>query len=230
MKFMSKKGIEYSDKSWNPYSGCEMTGCALGKRCWAYNRALRLRGRFGYDAANPFKPTFHPDKLNIPLKRKKPTRFNACFMGDIAYCKKAYLKMILNVVNHSPQHIFYFLTKQPQLVKEMELTFPGNAWVGVTVNEQNECGRIFDLRDIDCANRWISFEPLFGMITPPLEKIDWIVIGSQTNPDVQPEKAWVNNLISMSVDWGIPLFIKPNIFGTNHIMELPEAIRKLHDE
>lgn len=222
-----KKGIEYSDKSWNPYSGCEMTGCAVAKRCWAHNRALRLRGRYGYDLANPFKPTFHPDKLQVPLKRKKPTRFNACFMGDIAYCKKEWMKMILNVVKDSPQHIFYFLTKQPHLVEAMALTFPDNAWVGVTVNEDADCWRIPFLRQIDAENIWISVEPMYGPVTCNLVGIDWIVIGAQTNPEIQPKKEWVNNLITTSVDLGIPLFMKPNLFGTNHLKELPEAIRKV---
>lgn len=224
-----KKGIEYSDESWNPYSGCEMVGCALGRRCWAFNRAIRLRGRYGYDSAKPFQPTYHPLRLDIPHKRKKPTRFNTCFMGDIAYCKKSYLELILDVVKECPQHIFYFLTKQPGLVEGKGLKFPENAWVGVTVNEQNECYRIFDLRNIDAENRWISFEPLYEMITPPLDEIDWIVIGAQTNPVKQPEMDWVMELMENATKHNIPIFLKPNltVVASKYIQELPEAIRKV---
>jgi len=205
------KGIEYSDKSWNPYSGCEMTGCALGKRCWAFNRAIRLRGRFGYDAAKPFKPTLHPDKITVPLKRKKPTRYNTCFMGDIAYCYKPYLNMILNVVRDCPRHIFYFLTKQPGMVEGMGVTFPENAWVGVTVNSQDDVWRIGNLNEIDCENRWVSFEPLYSNILTSLSGIDWIVIGAQTNPTIQPVIEWVMELMENATKHNIPIFLKPNL-------------------
>ena len=50
-------------------------------KCWAEKMAVRLAGRFGYDKKNPFKPTFHPEKLEEPLKWKTPRRIPCCFMG-----------------------------------------------------------------------------------------------------------------------------------------------------
>ena len=228
---MMKKGIEYADKSWNPYSGCRAVNdrkkCAVGKRCWAYKMARRMKGRFGYSLINPFQPTFHPDTLNDPLKRKTPTRYDSCFMGDIAYCKKAYLKMILDVVRLSPRHIFYFLTKQPDMLAKKGLEFPDNAWLGVTVNRQDDVWRIDELLKIEATNDWVSFEPVYTDIEISLAGIDWVVIGAQSNPEIQPLKQWVKSIINLADNLDIPLFIKPNLKVVGSRMELPEAIRKV---
>ena len=224
-----KKGIEYADDSWNPYHGCEMIGCAVGTDCWAYKRALMLGGNpkvKGYPKENPFKPIFEKDKLDKPLKRRKPTRFDTCFMGDIGYATQWDMNQILDVVKRCPQHIFYFLTKQPQRVEALELTFPENAWVGVTVNEQDDVWRIGNLKMIRAVNRWISFEPLYSKILVSLSEIDWIVIGALTNPEKQPEADWVIELMRCADYHGIPVFVKPNLTVVEPRMELPEAIRK----
>jgi protein gp37 len=222
-----KKGVEYADLRWNPFSGCEMTGCAVKKRCWAYGMSLRQAGRNGYDRQQPFQPTFHEDKLDVPLKRKKPTRFYACFMGDIAYAKKEWMEKILDVVRKSPQHIFYFLTKRPDLLAKMDLTFPDNAWLGVTVNCGDDQWRIEQLKEIHVGHIWISFEPLYSAIVPDLEGIDFIVIGAQTNPEKQPSKSWVDILTLNADKLDIPVFLKPNLTVVEPRMELPEAIRKV---
>lgn len=224
-----KKGIEYSDKEWNPYTGCKAVKdynlCALGKNCWAYKMSFRQAGRNGYDADEPFKPTFHEDKLDVPLKRKKPTRFNACFMGDIAYATKEQLEKILDVVRQCPQHRFYFLTKQPDLLAEKDLIFPDNAWVGVTVNRQEDAWRIDKLRiHINATHKWVSFEPLYSYISTTVWKIDWIVIGAQSNPEVQPEKEWVERLLASANIRDVPVFIKPNLTVVDPRMELPKEL------
>lgn len=226
-----KKGIEYADKSWNPYHGCEMTGCKVGKKCWAYRRALMLGANpkvKGYPKDNPFQPIFDLNKIDIPLKRKKPTRWDTCFMGDIAYAKRHWLRLILRVAEECPQHIFYFLTKRPDLLAEKDLKFPDNAWVGVTVNCQDDVWRIPLLRlNIYAKNKWVSFEPLYSEIYETVFDMSFIVIGAQSNPDKQPHKEWVERLIQKADLRGVPVFIKPNLTVVAPRMELPEAIRKV---
>lgn len=225
---MSKRGIEYADLSWNPSTGCLMTGCKVGKKCWAYRMSLRLAGRYGYPPKpNSFQPTFHPDKLDIPLKIKKRTRFDSCFMSDIAYAKKIWLQQILDVVERCPQHIFYFLTKRPELLAGKELIWPDNAWVGVSVNTQDDVWRIGNLKQIDAKNLWVSFEPLYGLIMTSLADVRWVVLGAQTNPEFQPEKRWANEIIHMAKYHSIPIFVKPNLTVIEPRLELPEAIKRL---
>lgn len=224
-----KKGIEYADKSWNPYSGClavhNDNTCAVGKNCWAYKMSLRHAGRFGYPPRPyNFNPTFHIDKLTVPIRRKKPTRWDSCFMGDIAYAKREWLIQIMIIVRKCPQHRFYFLTKQPDLLAKMDISFPDNAWLGVTVNREADLWRIDQLLEIQACHIWTSFEPTYEEINPSLAGLDWIVIGAQSNPEVQPEKKWVEDIIKIADNLDIPVFIKPNLTVVDPRMELPEEL------
>lgn len=226
-----KKGIEYADLSWNPFSGCEAVfdkeKCAVGTNCWAYRRALMLGHNprvKGYTMPYPFEPTFHKDKLDIPCQRKKPTRWDSCFMGDIAYAEWEWLEIIMEVVRQCPQHRFYFLTKQPDLLAKMDISFPDNAWLGVTVNREEDLWRIDQLLEIQACHIWTSFEPVYEEINPSLAGLDWIVIGAQSNPEVQPEKKWVEDIIKIADNLDIPVFIKPNLTVVDPRMELPEEL------
>lgn len=209
------KSIEYADKSWNPYTGCESWAngiCEVGKNCWALNMAYRLKGRYGYAKVNPFRPTFHPDKLDIPLKRKKPTRFDTCFMGDITYAKRSWIYSILEIIRKCPQHRFYFLTKIPDKLWDFEI--PDNAWVGVTVNYNNEKHRIGNLFPVRCKIKYVSFEPIYEKIECNLKGIDWVILGAQTGrKPLQPGLEWVLSIITTADKYNIPIFMKDNLYS-----------------
>jgi len=224
-----KKGIEYADKSWNPITGClniEKGNCSVGKRCWAYGMSLRLRGRCGYDAANPFKPTFHEDKLEDPLKRKKPTVYDTCFMGDIAFAEKEWLEKVLGVIRKCPQHRFIFLTKAPNKLMMNNLKFPDNCIVGVTVNNEKDVWRISELvHHINAKYKWLSVEPMYERLNISIDGIDWLVIGAQSNPVKQPDIRWVLELMRKANHRNIPIFLKPNLTIIELTMELPEVLK-----
>ena len=59
--------IEWCEESWNPVTGCSPVseGC---EHCYARPMAQRLKGRYGYPNDDPFKVTFHTDRLDQPLK------------------------------------------------------------------------------------------------------------------------------------------------------------------
>lgn len=54
----------YATKRWNPLTGCS-AGCDY---CWAKPMAVMNKGKFGYPADDPFRPTFHLDRLREPEK------------------------------------------------------------------------------------------------------------------------------------------------------------------
>ena len=219
-----KPGIEYADESWNPYTGCrniENGNCNLGADCWAYSMAQRLKGRYGYDAEDPFKPTFHPDRLADPLKWRKPRRIAACFMGDIAYCPWEWLYRIKDTVSglHEPYdktiHRFYFLTKLPQGNVFKYRSWPENAWLGVSVSSHRDIWRIRQLKKTKARVKWVSFEPVEGpMGKLDLEGIDWVVIGAKTGRHKgAPRRKWVETIVATAAWEEIPIFIKPNLPG-----------------
>ncbi len=111
-------------ETWNPITGCTPTseGC---KNCYAKRMAKRLRGRCGYPADDPFKVTFHPDRLDIPLRWKKPRRIFVCSMGDLfhedvkdEWIDKVFATML--ACQRAPLgelpilHTFMLLTKRPK--------------------------------------------------------------------------------------------------------------------
>jgi len=207
-----KKNIEYADKSWNPYSGCEIKDCAINEhigKCWAKKRSLMLAGRYGYSATHPFRPTFHEDKLKRPYNWQKPRRIDCCFMGDLSCAKKEWIEKILQVIKNTGQHRYYILTKNPKNLIYYE--FPFNAWVGVTINCLADIYRITDLVKVKAWVKWISFEPLYEFFEFIPVSIDWIVIGAQTNPEFQPKKLWVDNILRIADDFEIPVFMKNNL-------------------
>ena len=213
-----KKNIEYTDESWNAISGCIPTDCAVKEhisKCWAEKMADRLKGRYGYDIKNPFKPTFHKDQINKPLHWKKPRRVVCCFMGDIAYAEYDWIKQVLDIIKKTPQHRYYILTKKPSAL--LQYKFPNNTWVGVTINRKKDLYRFEDLLHIHSMVKYISFEPIYESLDLLEEKYEmindkfWIIIGAQTNPEFQPEKKWVDNIVNFARINNIPVFMKDNL-------------------
>ena len=73
--------IEWAEEIWNPVTGCSPVseGC---QNCYAKRMANRLREDTVIED-KPFKVTSHPDRLDQPLKWKKPRRIFVCSMGDL---------------------------------------------------------------------------------------------------------------------------------------------------
>lgn len=218
-----RKWNQYANKNWNPYTGDKTDDgkCEIVKRygkmaCWACSQAYRLKGRAGYDKEDPFKPTFHPDRLDEPIKRKKPTIYATCFMGDIAYCKCQWMFEIIGVIRQCPKHTFLMLTKLPKtfgIKGDNTITdIPNNVWFGTTVNLQSEVHRIDDLRKIDCKNKWASFEAPFEEIQCDLTGIDGIAIGALTGKvKFQPKDEWIINLMQTARKCGTKIVLKDNL-------------------
>lgn len=212
-----QKSIEYSEMSWNPFTGdktddgkCEIVNRYGKMACWACSMAYRLKGRAGYSSEDPFQPTFHPDKLDIPLKRKKPTIYATCFMSDISYCKPEWWAEILGVIRECNWHTFLMLTKQPE--KFVFCSLPDNLWFGTTVNLQSEIERIDHLIAIDAKYHWVSFEPPFEHIDCSLEGIDGIAIGALTGKHpFQPINTSVFDLVEEARKCRTKIVIKDNL-------------------
>ena len=172
---MNKTGIDYLDYTWNPTKGCSpiSPGC---KHCWAKAMAKRLAGMGvrGYSKDDPFAVVCSPEKLEEPMKIKKPSRIGVSFMGDLfhddvpfAYNVRVWTHMVA-----CEQHQFMLLTKRPkrmaQFVKwivETDRHVDPNIHLGVTVCNQKEADeKIPILLSIPAAHRFVSIEPMLGPI------------------------------------------------------------------
>ena len=190
---MSQTKIEWCDKVWNPITGCSPVsgGCA---NCYAKRMANRLKGRYGYPQDDPFKVTFHPDRLDEPLHWKKPCRIFVCSMGDLFHPKVLFhiYQEISQIIDQCPQHTFLLLTKRPQTMRDTWIWQYPNLWLGVSVEDQKTADeRIPILLQIPAAYYWISHEPGLGMVTYPKEFLSlknraWLVTGGETGPKARP--------------------------------------------
>lgn len=209
MNRQGKGKIEYCTHTWSPVTGC-LHGCPY---CFARRIAERFKGKA---FPNGFKPTFHPERLQEPLKLKKPARIFVCDMGDLFgdWVSQEWIDSVLETVRACPQHTFLFLTKNPKGYRGLE--FPENCWCGTTVEDQEAADtRIPELLKVKAAVRWVSVEPMLSRIDlteipVPFEidsrgfhinaltdqddehfynehpKIDWVVCGGESGPGARP--------------------------------------------
>lgn len=116
---MNETKIEWTEKSWNPLSGCSPVseGC---RNCYARRMAQRLRGRAGYPADDLFRVTFHPNRLEEPLRMRKPRRIFVCSMGDLFHpdVPDEWIDQVFAVMALCSQHTFQVLTKRPGRMAE----------------------------------------------------------------------------------------------------------------
>lgn len=169
-------------ETWNPVTGCTKIspGC---KNCYAERMAKRLAGRFGYPADEPFRVTLHPDRLEKPLKWRKPRTVFVCSMGDLFHSDVpiGFIHNVWAMMTGKSQHTFLILTKRPErmsvfvtmwtddvrFVNSMSSDWvPENIWLGVTAENQATADeRIPLLLQTPAAVRFVSCEPLLGSVT-----------------------------------------------------------------
>ncbi len=219
---MSKTSIEWTEETWNPVSGCTKIspGC---KNCYAERMARRLAGRAGYpEIPRHFDVTLHPDKLDTPLRRKKPTAYFIPSMGDLCHpdVPLEFIWEVWKVMRDCPQHTFQVLTKRPRRMandifffyRDGQEPLP-NVWGGVSVENQNYLWRAEELLYFYyLAIRFVSLAPLLGPIafsTHLLTSLDWVIVEGESGPGARPmHPDWVGEIRDQCIAAGAPFFFK----------------------
>lgn len=199
--------IEWTNKTWNPIIGCShiSPGC---DNCYAEKMSCRLacmqgqvdnyghvvKWRHNEDDQHDVKPKswngkthFAESQLNKPLKRKKPTMYFVCSMGDLFHESVPFewITKVFNVMAFSPQHTFQILTKRVDRMKKYfesnhfqnqevrllevdgkDIKWPlENVWIGATVENQSQAyKRVPTLLEIPAKLRFLSCEPLLSQL------------------------------------------------------------------
>ncbi len=249
---MNKTKIETFDYTWNPVTGC-LKGCEY---CYAKRSANRLYsmkkrkiirsinypGKAPYYIAAPgalcprnFEPTYYPHRLQEPIIKKKPSTIFVCSMGDLLgdWVPKEWIERVIITARMSPQHTFFFLTKNPKRYEEFE--WPKNCWLGTTVTRQQDFDRVWELDHANLLDRkmWVSVEPMLGKLDfSPGPPADWVVVGLKTingkpvSPDTVPFDHFdIADIYDPAAFNSIPLYMKDSladIWPGELIKELPE--------
>jgi len=176
---MADTSIEWTDKVWNPVRGCIKVspGC---KNCYAETFAERFRGVKGHPYEQGFDLRLVLEKLNEPLRWKKPRRVFVNSMSDLFQdgVPDEYIGRCFDVMAQARRHTFQVLTKRPGRMRALVPTFAArhtaidgsgwplpNVWLGVSVENQHFADeRIPLLLQTPAAVRFISAEPLLGPI------------------------------------------------------------------
>jgi len=181
-----RSGIEWTQTTWNPVTGCSKTspGCL---HCYAERMARRLQAMGQPNYAQGFQPTLHPHMLDLPLRWKTPSVIFVNSMSDLFHeqIPSGFIQDVFDRMNRSPQHTFQVLTKRSRRLRGLspDLPWTPNIWMGVSVESQEWVFRADDLRGSGAAVKFISFEPLLGPIDNiSLQGIDWVIVGGESGP------------------------------------------------
>lgn len=191
-----KSAIEWTEATWNPVRGCVKVspGCA---HCYAETFAERFRGVTSHPYEQGFDLRLVPEKLDEPLKRKKPTMYFVNSMSDLFQdgVPDEFIDRVFRVMARTPQHTYQVLTKRAARLRDYCLSTLGfghgtdqqfnttgiqigpwplpNVWLGVSVENQYFADeRIPLLLQTPAAVRFISAEPLLG----PVNLETWIAV------------------------------------------------------
>ena len=232
-----KTGIEWTDATWNPVTGCTKVseGC---DHCYAETIAHRFAGTKAYP--NGFDVTLRPERLDQPLRWKRPRKVFVNSMSDLFHkdVPDDYIARVFAVMALAPQHTFQVLTKRPGRMRSLlssedfesavflatEGRFEGyfpwplpNVWLGTSVENQKWADvRIPQLLDTPAAVRFLSCEPLLGPISlvlahrfHPVEALDWVIVGGESGPGARPmHPEWARRLRDECFVFGVAFHFK----------------------
>lgn len=197
---MSKSSIEWTEKTWNPVTGCDKisAGC---KFCYAEVMSKRLQAMGQAKYSEGFKVVrMHPMELERPATWKKPSVIFVNSMSDLFHYDVTddFIQSVFKVMADNPQHIFQVLTKRSERVMQLSeaLNWSPNIWMGVSVENKKVDFRIDHLRQTGAAIKFLSCEPLIGPLANlNLKGIDWVIVGGESGHKPRPmEKKWVIDL------------------------------------
>lgn len=209
-----KSNIEWTDATWNPVLGCSKVspGC---QNCYAVPTSLRNEKMGAKDYRE--LTVLHPngkrdwsgkvvcldDRLEIPLRWKKPRRIFVNSMSDLFHPEVPFefIDKVFRVMRQAEQHTFQVLTKRPErmleFLRQRQCALPPapNVWLGTSVENQATADeRIPLLLQCPAAIRWLSCEPLLGQVD--LKKQDGTIADERYNQFVleqafgDPRELW----------------------------------------
>lgn len=225
---MAKTKIEWTEKTWNPVTGCTKVsaGCT---NCYAESIAKRFwKGRKFTDIV------MHEDRMQEPYKWRKPCKVFVNSMGDLFHEKVDYrfIDKVFMVMANSQSHTYQILTKRPERMYEYQNTWNwklDNVWLGVSVENQATANeRIPVLFKTPAAKRFLSIEPIlehidiYKSIIGTTAKIipdnfswlknrgiDWVIVGCESGAGKRECKVeWIDDIVEQCQSLNIPVFVK----------------------
>jgi protein gp37 len=210
---MGATAIEWTDGTWNPVTGCDKVspGC---DHCYAE----RIASRGGKGFPNGFALTLHPERLNGPLRDRRPKRIFVNSMSDLFHdgIPDDYIAKVFAVMAEADWHTFQVLTKRAgrmrSWVRRHQPDPLPNVWLGVSAEDQHWADiRVPVLLDTAASVRFVSAEPLLAPISfnDSLSGLDWVIVGGESGPGHRPMDAeWVRGIRDQCTAAGVAFLFK----------------------
>lgn len=222
-------GIEWTDVTWNPVTGCTRVseGC---DNCYAATLANRLLKEV-YTARlpvvdsditrrDPFAVRLWPERLTAPLGWRDPHVVFVNSMSDVFHADipEDFTRQMFEVMVEANWHTFQVLTKRPARAlrfwkRNRDLfddgPIPEHIWLGTSVENQDVVYRVSHLRSVPAAVRFLSCEPLIGPLSLDLDGMHWVIVGGESGPvrrEMEPE--WAIDIRDECKRRGVPFFFK----------------------
>ncbi len=225
---MGKTAIQWTDRSWNPLTGCTRVtaGC---QHCYAFDLHTMRHKRYlehnGIEPKNgralpkqyarPFNEIqLLPDRLEEPLHIRQPQKFFVNSMSDLFHSQVTddYIKRVFATMNKAYWHTFQILTKRPGRLRQIwpHLNWSPNIAIGVSIELDPLCVRADVLRDIPAGWRFLSCEPLLGPLPSlNLDRIDWVIAGGESGPEARTcQQDWIRGIRDTCLEQRSAFFFK----------------------
>lgn len=176
--------IKWWDESRNSIKGCTKIspGC---NNCYACELIKK-------DGGDPYKITFHEEKLKIPQSWKKSKIIFMNSISDIfhSHVPDEWIDKIFIGIRESPHHKHLILTKRPERMYsycknylDKHGRFPKSVWLGVTAEDQIRADeRLPLLLETPAYHHFVSIEPMLEPIKLTFSgkyKLDWAIVGGE---------------------------------------------------
>lgn len=224
-----KTGIEWTDATWNPVTGCTRVSAGCDN-CYAATLAHRLLAR-AYQARlpvvdsdlarrDPFAVRLWPERLDQPLRWREPRTIFVNSMSDIFHVDvpDEFNRRLFKVMLEASWHTYQLLTKRPsrahrfwRLNSEMfgGMPLPRHIWLGTSVENEKVVYRVDQLRNVPASIRFLSCEPLLGPLQLDLRGIHWVIVGGESGAQRRPLKEdWVVGIRDQCRVASVPFFFK----------------------
>ena len=166
--------------------------------------------------ARGFDLTLHADRLDQPLRRKKPTFSFVGSMADRFHegAPDAFIERVLAVARRTPRHTDPLLTQRAERPPRFFANRPvsNNVWLSVTVEDRRDgLPRLAHLRRVPARVRFLAVEPLLEDLGPlDLHGINGVIGGGESSPDARPmHEAWALSVRDRYLATGVAFLFKP---------------------
>lgn len=241
-----KSAIEWTDATWNPTTGCTQVspGC---DRCYAMVLHNQRHAIYVQNAerwtpggkpmpgqyASPFETMqLFPQRLDLPLHWKQPKRIFVNSMSDLFHkdVPAEFILQVFEVMRRADHHIYQVLTKRPSraallapaLLEQLGGAWPWHIWMGTSVESADYRWRVDKLRQVPALVRFISAEPLLGLLRLNLTGIHWVIAGAESGEGAREmDDDWVRAIRDQCQAAHVDFFFKQRAVKGKKI-SLPE--------